>query len=158
MAGGSNTRSVMSRGHFDSTENAELRAKMDDAKRLLRIPSLMRRLGYDEKHIGKTALCPFHSDEHPSFSVFEGEAGWQHKCFVGCSSGDEIVFLEKALNVSRREAINRYLEMAGFPAQRPKSREYPMSHKYPNFPESPELPKSLASPKSLCLLCPTDKP
>jgi hypothetical protein len=41
--------------------------------------------------------------------------------------------------------------MAGFPAQRPKSREYPTSHKYPKFPESPELPKSLVSPKSLSL-------
>jgi DNA primase len=137
-----------------STENAELRAKIDEAKRLLPMPSLLRRLGHDEKHIGKTALCPFHSDEHPSFSVFEGKDGWQHKCFVGCSSGDEIAFLVKALNVSRREAINRYLEMAGFPAQRPKSREYP------------ELPKPLGSPKSLSLLvypvslsllCPTDK-
>jgi CHC2 zinc finger len=122
-----------------STENVELRAKIDEARRLLPMPSLLRRLGYDEKHIGKTALCPFHSDEHPSFSVFEGEAGWQHKCFVGCSSGDEIAFLAKHFRISRREAINRYLEMADFPAQCPKSREYP------------ELPKSLASPKSLSL-------
>jgi hypothetical protein len=122
-----------------STEDAELRAKIDEAKRRLPLPELMRRLGHDEKHIRKTALCPFHSDEHPSFSVFEGKDGWQHKCFVGCSSGDEIAFLVKVLNVSRREAINRYLEMAGFPVQRPKSREYP------------ELPKPLGSPKSLSL-------
>jgi hypothetical protein len=63
--------------------------------------------------------------------------------------------LVKVLNVSRREAINRYLEMADFPLHGPKSREYP------------ELPKPLGSPKSpespvhimclLCLLCPTDK-
>src|SRR4029453_14401249 len=90
----------MSRSHFDNTENAELRAKIDEARRLLPMPSLLRRLGYDEKHIGKTALCPFHSDEHPSFSVFEGKAGWQHKCFVGCSSGDEIAFLAKHFRIS----------------------------------------------------------
>jgi hypothetical protein len=137
----------MSHRHFDSTENAELRAKIDETKLRLPLPQLLRRLGYDEKHIGKTALCPFHSDEHPSFSVFEGEDGWQHKCFVGCSSGDEIAFLEKALNVSRREAINRYLEMAGFPAQGPKSREYP------ELPNSLDSPKSLSLPESPCVSC-----
>jgi hypothetical protein len=48
------------------------------------MPALMRCLGYDEKHIGKTALCPFHSDEHPSFSVFQSKSGkgWQWKCFL----------------------------------------------------------------------------
>jgi CHC2 zinc finger len=130
-----------------STENCQLRAKIDEAKRRLPLPELMRRLGHDEKHIGKTALCPFHSDEHPSFSVFEGKDGWQHKRFVGCSSGDEIAFLEKALNVSRREAINRYLEMAGFPAHRPGSREYP------ELPERLGSPKSLSLPESPCVSC-----
>jgi hypothetical protein len=43
----------MSRRHFDSTENVELRAKIDEAKRRLPLPELMRRLGHDEKHIGK---------------------------------------------------------------------------------------------------------
>jgi hypothetical protein len=47
----------MSRRHFDSTENVELRAKIDEAKRRLPLPELMRRLGHDEKYIGKTALC-----------------------------------------------------------------------------------------------------
>jgi DNA primase len=106
-----------------STDNAELRAKLDEAKPLLPMPYLMRRLGYAEKHIGKTALCPFHSDHNPSFSVFKGQKGWQHKCFVGCSSGDEIAFLAKHFGISRREAIRRYLDMAGFPAHRAKSHE-----------------------------------
>jgi CHC2 zinc finger len=78
----------MSRRHFDSTENAELRAKIDKARPLLPLPSVMRRLRYDEKHIGKEALCPFHSDTHPSFSVFEKRDGtWWHRCFGGCSQG-----------------------------------------------------------------------
>jgi CHC2 zinc finger len=130
-----------------STENCQLRAKIDEAKRRLPLPELMRRLGHDEKHIGKTALCPFHSDEHPSFSVFEGNDGWQHKCFIGCSSGDEIAFLEKALNVSRREAINRYLNMAGFPTcPTRESREYPESRASRKSLESPKSPKSPESP------------
>jgi CHC2 zinc finger len=129
--------------HFDSTESAELRAKIDKARPLLPLPSLMRRLRYDEKHIGKEALCPFHRDTHPSFSVFQKKDGtWWHRCFVGCSQGDEISFLVKHFNISRREAIKRYLDMAGFPASRPpKSHEYPKS---PNSPESRKCPESLS--------------
>jgi CHC2-type zinc finger protein len=137
--------------HFDTTENAELRAKIDEARPGLPVPALMRRLGYDEKHIGKTALCPFHSDEHPSFSVFQSKngKGWQWKCHVGCGYGDEIAFLVKHFNISRSEAIRRYLDMAGFPARvPPKSREYPERHGSHGFPwshESPKSPKSLRS-------------
>jgi hypothetical protein len=111
--------------HFDRTENAELRAKIDEAKCRLPLPDLMRELRYSEKHIGKTALCPFHDDQHPSLSVFQGKDGfWHYKCFV-CDSqgGDEIAFLVKHFNISRREAIRRYLDMAGLPASRP-----PKSH------------------------------
>jgi hypothetical protein len=53
----------------------------------------------------------------------------------------------KALNVSRREAINRYLEMAGFAAHRPGSREYP------ELPERLGSPKSLSLRESLCVSC-----
>src|SRR5215831_9034238 len=124
--------------------NSALREKIDAAKLRLPIPSLMRRLDYDEKHIGKEALCPFHLDEHPSFSVFQKKDGtWWHKCFVGCSEGDEIAFLVKARNVSTREAITLYLEMAGFPSSRlPKSHECP---KFLGCLQSPRCPESLTS-------------
>jgi hypothetical protein len=141
----------MSRRHFDSTENAELRAKIDEAKRRLPLPELMRRLGYHEKHIGKTALCPFHSDQHPSFSVFQGKDGfWHFKCFV-CDSqgGDEIAFLVKHFGISRSKAISLYLEMAGFPPSRPpKSHEYPELPKPHGSPECPGSPESLEYPVS----------
>jgi hypothetical protein len=138
----------MSGRHFDSTESAELRTKIDEAKQLLPMPSLMRRLGYDEKHIGKTALCPFHCDQHPSFSVFQKNGAWFYRCFVGCSSGDEITFLVKHFGISRRDAIKRYLHMAGFPACVPlKSHEYPQSRKSREFPGSHGSPESPESPK-----------
>ena len=121
----------MSRRQFEGTENAELRAKIDEAKRRLPLPKLLERLGLgDRAH--KSARCPFpgHDDEHPSFSVFKGRDGfWHYKCFV-CDSqgGDEIAFLVKHFGISRREAIKRYLEMAGFPPRTsPKSHEYPAS-------------------------------
>jgi CHC2 zinc finger len=142
----------MNRRLFDSTESAELRTKIDKAKQLLPMPSLMCRLGYDEKHIGKTALCPFHDDQHPSFSVFQKNGAWFHRCFAGCSSGDEITFLVKHFGISRREAIKRYLDMAGFPAHVPdKSHEYPKppeSRKSPVPPGCPEVPAFHKSHKS----------
>ena len=119
----------MSGRQFDRTENAELRAKIDKAKRQLPLPDLMSRLGLGE-HAKKSARCLWHDDQRPSFSVFKGDDGfWHYNCFV-CDScgGDEIAFLVKHFGISRREAIKRYLDMAGFPARRSsKSREYPKS-------------------------------
>src|SRR5205823_5536750 len=87
------------------------------------------------------------------FSVFEKADGtWWHKCFVGCSHGDEIALLVKHLNISRREAIRRYLDMADFPARvAHKSHEYPVSPKPLGPPKSlslPESPRSHAYPVS----------
>ena len=125
--------------HFGNTDNAELRAKIDQAKSLLSMPKLMERLGLG-KHAKTTARCPWHDDQHPSFSVFQKNGAWFYRRFVGCSSGDEIALLVKHLGISRREAIKDYLEMAGFPASRPsKSREYP---------KCPGSPMSLAYPVS----------
>jgi hypothetical protein len=130
----------VSRRQFEITENAELRAKIDEAKPRLPLPKLMRELRYDEKHIGKSAVCPFHDDEHPSFSVFQSDGnGWQWKCHAACGYGDEIAFLVKHFGISRREAIRRYLDMAGFPARVARgSREYPKS------PDSPKTRESLS--------------
>ena len=127
----------MSGRHFDSTENAELRAKIDEAKRQLPLPQLLARLGFGEC-AKKSAHCPFHDDEQESFSVFQSNEGkgCQWKCHAGCGHGDEIALLVKRFGISRREAIRRFLDMAGFPAGvPPKSREYL---------ESPRSPESLS--------------
>jgi hypothetical protein len=128
----------MSRRHFDSTEHAELRAKIDEAKRILPMPELMARIGLGQ-HAKETARCAWHDDQHPSFSVFQGNDGlWHYKCFVcDACGGDEIALLVKHLNISRREAIRRYLEMAGFPNRPPQSREYPEPLGSPGSPGSP---------------------
>jgi CHC2 zinc finger len=125
-----------------SVRNDDLRWKIDEAKRRLPLPELLRQLGYSEKHIGKTAHCPFHSDEHKSFSVFHSEdgKGWQWKCFAGCGEGDEIGFLRKLKGLSMTGAMNLYLRMAGFPASAPHR-----SHEYPRFPQSPKCPESPVS-------------
>ena len=108
---------------------AELREKINEAKRRLPLPQLLEKLGL-AAHAKKSAHCLFHDDEHKSFSVFHSNdgKGWQWKCHAGCGYGDEIAFLMKARNCSRREAIKRYLDMAGFPTRLSrKSREYPKS-------------------------------
>jgi CHC2 zinc finger len=120
----------------------DLRQKIDEAKRRLPMPGLLTKLGLGE-HAKKSAHCPFpgHDDKHPSFSVFQGDDGfWHWKCHAGCGDGDEIMFLSKLKELSLTEAMNLYLEMAGYLACNPKSREYP------------EVPKVLGSPKSLNLL------
>jgi hypothetical protein len=137
--------------HFNSTENAELRAKIDEAKRLLPMPQLLEKLGLGA-HAKKSARCPFpgHEDKHKSFSVFKGDDGfWHWKCHSRCGDGDEIMFLRKLKGFSFTEAMNLYLEMAGFPAYVPhKSREYPESREFPRSPESPKSPESLEYPMS----------
>jgi hypothetical protein len=56
-----------------STNNSDLRTKIDEAKRLLPLPQLLERLGLGA-HAKKSALCPLHDDKHPSFSVFQARA------------------------------------------------------------------------------------
>ncbi len=91
------------------------------AKQRLPLPALMHRLGLGE-HAKKSARCPFHDDKHNSFSVYKNGSGeFRFKCFAGCGEGDEINFLELHENLSRRDAVKRYLEMAGVNAATPHS-------------------------------------
>jgi CHC2 zinc finger len=133
----------MSRRHFDITENAELRAKIDEAKRRLPLPQLMEKEGLGD-HAKKRAHCPFHDDEHESFSVHTGADGfWHYKCFAGCGDGDEIMFLRKLKGLSSSKVMNLYLSMANFPSH--ASRKSP---ECPQSPRSPETRKCHESPKS----------
>src|SRR5262249_42516895 len=86
--------------------------------------------------------CPLpgHDDKHPSFSVFQGkDSFWFWKCHAGCGDGDEILFLSKLKGLSLTEAMSLYLELAGFPAQRP-----PKSHEYPSVSSVSKSRKSLS--------------
>jgi hypothetical protein len=131
------------------TNNSDLRAKIDEAKRLLPLPQLLKRLGLGV-HAKKSALCPLHDDKHPSFSVFQGKGGlWHYKCFAGCSEGDEITFLSKLKGLGLIKAMNLYLEMAGFPPSRPpKSHECHKSPRSPGCPEPRKYHESLVYPMS----------
>jgi AAA domain/CHC2 zinc finger len=82
------------------------------AKQRLPLPALMYRLGLGE-HAKKSARCPFHDDEHNSFSMWQKDGAWFWKCHAGCGAGDEINFFEKHKAISRGDAIKLFLEMAG---------------------------------------------
>jgi len=72
------------------TGNKDLREKIDEAKRRrLPLPDLMTALGHGER-AKKTARCPFHADEHPSFSVFQGDDGFWH-CIPSLSRLSEML-------------------------------------------------------------------
>src|SRR4030095_7302013 len=128
---------------------ADLRQKIDEAKGRLTCPELLAQLGLGA-HAKTSAHCLWHDDQHPSFSVFKGKDGfWHYKCFVcDAQGGDEITFLVKHLKFTRRQAITRYLEMVGFPASAPKSREYPEALESPQSPECPESPVDPVYPVS----------
>ena len=73
----------------------------------------MDQLGLGD-HTKKSARCPFHDDQHNSFSTFQSAVGqWFWKCHAGCGQGDEITFLQLHEGLSKGQAIKRYLELAG---------------------------------------------
>lgn len=94
-------------------KTAEPENDLAEAKRRLPLPDLMKRLG-DEARARKSALCPFHQDSNPSFSVFQSaDGGWLFKCHAGCGSGDAIDYLARRRGLSTKEAISAFLQMAG---------------------------------------------
>jgi CHC2 zinc finger len=130
------------------SDNNDLRGKIDQAKRRLPLPELMAREGLGE-HAKKSAHCPFHDDEHKSFSVWQRDGSWFWKCHAGCGEGDEIMFLREWKGLSSSKAMSLYLDMAGVPRRvPPKSHEYPKPRESREYPQCHESPKSPKSPKS----------
>jgi DNA primase len=96
----------------EDSRRREFRQQIDAAKARLPLPHLMELLD-DGDHAHTSACCPFHFDEHPSFSVFETADGhWRWNCFAGCGSGDEIDYLLLREELTKAEAIAEYLRLA----------------------------------------------
>lgn len=66
-----------------------------------------------------TGVCrsPFRPDKHPSFSIYDGGQRWKDQ--ASGEGGDVIDFIARAEGRERRDAIHRFLEMAGVPAEAP---------------------------------------
>ena len=58
-------------------------------------------------HRGGTALCPFHDDKEPSFSIYDDDTRW--KCFSCDIGGDVIDLMARFNNTTPKEVIQAFI-------------------------------------------------
>ncbi len=85
---------------------------MEECRRLLPLPELMRKLG-DGESAKKSARSPLREDDKPSFSVFEKDGRWYWKDHATGDGGDEVNYLEHKFGLMTKAAMQRYCELCG---------------------------------------------
>lgn len=80
---------------------------VEAVKAALLLETVIAESGVHLRH-GK-ALCPFHDDRNPSFSV----KGARWICFAGCGSGDLVDFASKFYGLDTKGAIRLLADRAG---------------------------------------------
>lgn len=84
------------------------------------------------------ALCPFHKDSDPSFSVDVKTGRWT--CFSGCGSGNYISFVRKREGLSGKDAYRKILLAYGYEPNEKDERRYHLPYTLKSYAESKRLP------------------
>jgi DNA primase len=64
---------------------------------------------YVELSASGVGLCPFHDDQHHSFSVNEREGYWH--CFAGCGGGSVLDFYMRLQDVDFATAVRELADI-----------------------------------------------
>ena len=86
------------------------------------------------KGLNRLALCPFHEDKDPSFSV-EVEKGL-YKCFGCGEQGDAVTYLEKKRGMTKRDAMAAVFDDPAPPVRSFKDAPAPAPKFYAELPNS----------------------
>ena len=84
------------------------------------LPDLVREDGVNLVKAGNEwkALCPFHKERSPSFTLFDSGDGWHFHCFGCGQDGDDVDWLVKIRKMETREALRLRNGDAGQPERR----------------------------------------
>ncbi len=95
------------------TDINDLHARIDEAKGILPMPALMRKMGLDAFiDVHANCQCPF-CWRNDAFALREnGDGTWCFDCCACGGSGDEVNLLQKHSNLTFPEAACRYVELA----------------------------------------------
>jgi|GEM_PF-6118327 len=89
-------------------------SNLDEIKQALSIQRVLQGLGITIADSDKKINCPLpdHDEKTPSFSIYNNDKLWQ--CFGQCSTGgDSIRLIQKLLNCTYIEAVNKAGELSG---------------------------------------------
>ena len=86
--------------------------EIDQLKQKLPLPDLMSRMGFQDFAVA-SCCSPFREDKNPSWGIFQRDGIWLWKDHGTDQAGDEITFIQEALNLSKGAAIKHYRRMCG---------------------------------------------
>ena len=90
--------------------NLTIRSNLTGAKARLNIYGLWRHFGFAGEPKA-SCRCPWRDDHNPSFSVNEDGSLWHD--FATGEGGDAVDFFQRASGLSRKDACQKFIELAG---------------------------------------------
>jgi len=86
---------------------------IEEIKLKLDITYLLDHYNIKKGKANSSYFCPFHEDKKPSFVAKQGGNNWKCLSNANCGSGDQITFIEKFENKTKKEAIEIAGSLAG---------------------------------------------